>query len=153
MTKKRDNSPEQRVIEVEPVASTSIEEMVKQTSETIRLNFMAQRSLRKSKPMPNKIKAEMNWVLNLMSAKIAESGTKPARAIATAATVTAAKSLVSAATEATATTAADAEAEVEATSPPQAPPPAIKIIAEDATTSPSTKASFESIEDEPSTGN
>ena len=122
----RDDVPVQRVIETEKVAHKLSEKMEKEMPEKRRLKLKAKRIERRNQPMLNKIKSEMNWVLERMSAKIAESGIESARARAAAETAAAAAEIALA--ETALAEAALSEAAATATLPPRTSPPAIKII-------------------------
>ena len=156
--RQRDDGPVQRVLKAEPVEKTSSKQMEKQMSEKRRLKLKARKIQRRNQQMSNKIKAEMNWFIDCISAKIAESGIKPARsrarapALARSAPVPA-LSLALAATAASAASAALAEAKEKSTLQPQAPPPTIDILQDEDVVSSSTTTSFEQTEDEFNTGN
>ena len=114
----RNDASVQRVCVAEPVEKTSSEKMEMTKTEKRQLKLKADRIKRRNEPMSENIKAEMNWVLNLFSAKIAEkrneSATATAKAMAAAtaapAATATARTLASAAAAAAATAAAAAEA-------------------------------------------
>ena len=118
-TLKRDGAPVKRVREAETVAKTSSEQMEENKSEKRRLKLKADRIKRRNEPMSENIKAEMNWVLNLFSAKIAEkrneSATATAKAMAAATAAPAAAATAAPAATATARTLASAAAAAAAT--------------------------------------
>ena len=76
----RNDVPVQRVLKAEPVEKISSEQMEKRISDKRPMKLEVKRIERRNQPVSDKIKTEMNWVLERRFGIISEAGIKPARA-------------------------------------------------------------------------